>query len=78
MPHVLINYTKVLPMFTVDRAVGRNAPNDRLDVLFVQFLLLMSTSTNTGWWEVSMPQPTVTRLRVATPVFRAPPSGTHL
>ncbi len=75
MPHVLINFHKTLPMFTVDRAVGRNAPNDRLDVLFVQFLLLISKD----WWETEgPPEPRVTRgLRVATPVFRAPPSGTY-
>jgi hypothetical protein len=78
MPRVLINYNKVLPMFTADRAVGRNAPNDRLDVLFVQFLLFMSISTNTGWWENSIPQPTVPRgLRVATPVAGVRATLTH-
>jgi hypothetical protein len=76
MPRVLIN-NNMKPMFSVDRAVGRNAPNDRLDVLLVQFLLFISA--NTDWWNIfgGPPQPRVTR-RVATPVFRAaPPSGTH-
>ena len=63
MPRVLINYPKAT-LFTVDRAVGRNAPNDRLDVLLVQFLLILST--NDRWWN---PTVTVPRgLRVATPV----------
>jgi hypothetical protein len=55
-------------LFTVDRTVGPNAPNDRLDVLLVQFLLLLCTKN-----EISIPQLTVPRgLRVATPVAGVP------
>src|SRR5215831_18318995 len=54
MPRVLIDYNGTI--YTVDRAVGRNAPNDRLDVLLVQFLLFFSINgRNYGeipnWWE---------------------------
>jgi hypothetical protein len=82
MPRVLI-----LPpaqMYTVDRAVGRNAPNDRLDVLLVQFLLFLST--NNPWWDLGNSQTTLTvrrGMRVATPVLRSQAtskptlSGTH-
>jgi len=83
MPRVLIRYP--ITIYTVDRAVGRNAPNDRLDVLLVQFLLFFSINgRNYGeipnWWEelgygdFSPPPPLTVRpgLRVATPVFRSP------
>jgi len=54
-------------LFTVDRTVGRNAPNDRLDVFLVQLLLFLCTKN-----EISIPQVTVPRgLRVATPVAGA-------
>ncbi len=43
MPRILIGYGKAM-LFTVERAVGRNAPNDRLDVLLVQFLLFLNTT----------------------------------
>src|SRR5262249_31043053 len=76
MPRVLIRPPGT--MYTVDRAVGRNAPNDRLDVLLVQFLLFLST--NNPWWDLGKSQPTLTvrrGMRVATPatpVFRATPA----
>jgi hypothetical protein len=69
MPRVLIRPPGTI--YTVDRAVGRNAPNDRLDVLLVQFLLFLST--NNPWW-MGNSQPTLTvprGLRVTTPVFQA-------
>ncbi len=64
MPRVQMDYFHPAnTLFTVDRTVGRNAPNDRLDVLLVQFLLLLCTKN-----EISVPQLTVPRgLRVATP-----------
>src|SRR5262245_38188230 len=46
MPRVLIDYKSTI--YTVDRAVGRNAPNDRLDVLLVQFLLFFSIKKTIG------------------------------
>ena len=78
MPRVLIRPPGTI--YTVDRAVGRNAPNDRLDVLLVQFLLFFST--NNPWWNLGNSQPTLTvqrGMRVAIPVFRSQPtlSGTH-
>ncbi len=82
MPRVLIRPPGTI--YTVDRAVGRNAPNDRLDVLLVQFLLFLST--NNPWWDLGNSQPTLTvrrGMRVATPVFRSQAtskptlSGTH-
>lgn len=84
MPRVLINVAKDI-LFTVDSAVGRNAPNDRLDVLLVQFLLFLST--NSLWWVPVDSQPNPPKgprgLRVATlasPAYRAlgtTLSGTH-
>jgi len=68
MPRALINYRQTA-LFTVDRAVGRNAPNDRPDVLLVQFLLFVAT---TGFGPTFWPTPVelsgVRGLRVATPV----------
>jgi len=52
MPRILIDYANASFFrgeFTVDRAVGRNAPNDRLDVLLVQVLLMWGTGDNTKW-----------------------------
>jgi len=73
MPRALLSgdfrAPRAATVFTVDGAVGRNAPNDRLDVLLVQFLLHLST--NDGWWNSGNTQPTLTvprGLRVATPV----------
>src|SRR5215831_8769232 len=56
MPRVLIRFPGTI--YTVDRAVGRNAPNDRLDVLLVQFLLFLST--NNPWWDLGKSQSTLT------------------
>jgi len=53
-------------LYTVDRAVGRNAPNDRLDVLLAQYLLYRSTTGSDG---PSLRVPS--GLHVATPLFRA-------
>src|ERR1043166_4789393 len=43
MPRVLLNETIAFysspVLFAVDRAVGRGSPNDRLDVLLVQYML---------------------------------------
>src|ERR1700745_3047121 len=63
MPRMLMDaFGKIL--FTVDSPVGRSAPNDRLDVLLVQFLLFLCTKNG-----MSVPPLTVPRgLRVATPV----------
>jgi hypothetical protein len=66
MPRILTNWAKT-PMFTVDRVVGRNAPNDRLDVLLVQFLMFICTPYVPYY--LATPVTTVPRgLRVATPV----------
>jgi len=80
MPRVLIRFPGTI--YTVDRAVGRNAPNDRLDVLLVQFLLFLST--NNPWWDLGKSQSTLTvrpGMRAAIPVVMAPttfrPAGTH-
>ncbi len=71
MPRIIVdvhNWT----WFTVDRAVGRNAPNDRLDVLLVQFLLFLATKSELAVPQTLVPQTLVPRgLRVATPLFRA-------
>src|SRR6266699_1679 len=74
MPRILVDFINAT-WFTVDRAVGRNAPNDRLDVLLVQFLLFRSTKS-----EISVPVLTVPRgQRVATPLFRVTTATpTHL
>jgi hypothetical protein len=66
MPHILIDpFTRIL--FTVDSTVGRSAPNERLDVLLVQYLLFLCTKNG-----MSVPPLTVPRgLRVATPVAAA-------
>jgi hypothetical protein len=63
-------------MFTVERAVGRNAPNDRLDVLLVQFLMFICTTkafleSYLGYYRF-VPR----GLRVATPVAGAPTAAT--
>ena len=53
MPRVLL--TRLSPpvfssiMYTPDQAVGRNAPNDRTDVLLVQFMLRVATSGKINW-----------------------------
>jgi hypothetical protein len=76
MPRVLVRPPGTI--YSVDRAVGRNAPNDRLDVLLVQFLLFISIKN--PWWDSGNSQPTLTVRqggRVATPatsVFRATPA----
>ena len=90
MPRILTGFGKAM-LFTVDRAVGRNAPNDRLDVLLVQHLLFLNTTAPYGavWDQLDQlgDQPTKPRvprgLRVATPSFRGPATmptlrgGTH-
>jgi hypothetical protein len=80
MPRVLVDQHKA-PLFTVDRAVGRNAPNDRLDVLLVQFLMFLCTTDQKGF---GPPIETLSAYgdlkvgrRVATPVFRATIAPTH-
>jgi hypothetical protein len=69
MPRVLISATNAVPnpYFTVDRAVGRNAPNDRLDVLLVQVHLWAFTEYSSS----PLPRRVPSGLRVATPLFRA-------
>jgi len=70
-------------LFTVDRAVGRNAPNGRLDLLLVQFLLFLCTNDSKGF---GPPIDTLSAYddlrvpsgrRVVTPVFRATIAPTH-
>jgi len=72
MPRVLICATNVVPnpYFTVDRTVGRNAPNDRLDVLLVQVQLYDFTEYSSSPFPRTVPS----GLRVATPLFRATPA----
>jgi hypothetical protein len=69
MPRILVrsDLRDTVPNFTVDRAVGRNAPNDRLDVLFVQVHLMVFTQ-KPNWKPAARTVPS--GLRVATPVFR--------
>ena len=61
MPRILLNgnaipySTAPHAVYTVDRAVGRNAPNDRLDVLLVQIYLLLFTE-NSQWVPPRPPQ----------------------
>jgi hypothetical protein len=66
MPRILVDFINAT-WFTVDRAVGRNAPNDRLDVLLVQFLLFRSTKSEIA----VIPLRATSGLRVTTPVLRA-------
>jgi len=80
MPRLLVDHHKA-PLFTADRTVGRNAPNDRLDVLLVQFLLFLCTNNPKGF---GAPIETLSAYddlkvgrRVATPVFRATIAPTH-
>jgi len=69
MPRILIRHgnASAVPLFTIDRAVGRNAPNERLDVLLAQVLLRFFT--NYPSW--IPPGRVPSGLRVATPLFRA-------
>ena len=82
MPRVLIK-RPTYTLFTVDRAVGRNAPNGRLDLLLVQFLLFLCTNDSKGF---GPPIDTLSAYddlrvpsgrRVVTPVFRATIAPTH-
>jgi hypothetical protein len=68
MPRILTDDSHST-FYTVDGAVGRNAPNDRLDVLLVQFLMFLCTKDNR---EAPLPPMSMPRgLRVATPVAGA-------
>jgi hypothetical protein len=66
MPRILIDPFQ-RSLFTVERAVGRNAPNDRLDVLLVQFQLFLATKSETNLPPLR-PLTVPRGLRVATPV----------
>jgi len=45
VPRLLTNPTKTIRYYAIDQCVGRDAPNDRQDVLLVQFFLSVATSS---------------------------------
>jgi hypothetical protein len=71
MPRMLIDGNRTA-FFTVDRAVGRNAPNDRLDVLLVQFLLFLATKVEIGATLTTVPRGLRVATRVAAAEFATP------
>ena len=64
--------------FCVDRPAGRGAPNDRFDVLLVQFLLRIATSGNIYWpSSASASAPAIvgaTRVGMTRPADPLPPN----
>jgi len=66
MPRILVDGHQK-PWFSVERTVGRNAPNDRLDVLLVQLLLFHATKSEIKVLPLRVPR----GLRVATPAAGA-------
>jgi len=70
MPRLLVYTDRTTFFYAIDRAVGRNAPNDRLDVLLVQFMLSVLTSS-------AAVLPTELLHSAANPVL-APRTGTNI
>src|SRR5689334_13083072 len=78
MPRVLLTHLTP-PLFsafvyTPDQGVGRIGPNDRADVLLVQFMLRIATSGNVNWSRYTTVPAAPSSFGRMTTIGRQPPS----